>query len=126
MKWMVASLVSFLHHSTRGLHIMQLRGTFPELTWLMTYYRLIAWWPGSGVHSRKTLLNPRWEDFDYEVMPEIEENMLGWMGNGMTVAQRDKGFTSEYLDLKQVLNKPKPVNPNISTNSPRQPPPKGV
>ncbi|KIW76442.1 hypothetical protein Z517_11188 [Fonsecaea pedrosoi CBS 271.37] len=80
--------------------------------------RVVANWPGSGVHSRKTLLNPRWEDFDYEVMPEIEENVLGWMGNGMTVAQKNKTCATDYLELKQTVNRPKPVHPEYSVLSP--------
>ncbi|KIX06719.1 uncharacterized protein Z518_04695 [Rhinocladiella mackenziei CBS 650.93] len=83
--------------------------------------RVVANWPGSGVHSRKALLNPRWEDFDYELMPEIEGNRLGWLGNGMTVAQRDGTWATDYLDLKQYINRPKPVHPEVSVESPRSP-----
>ncbi|KAF5556057.1 FAD NAD(P)-binding domain-containing protein [Fusarium napiforme] len=80
--------------------------------------QIVANWPGSGVHSHKTLENPRWEDFDYEVMPEIRENILGWMGNGLTVAQAKRAFTTEYLDLKNSSSKrPKPVNPDISVSA---------
>jgi len=70
-----------------------------------------------------TLLNPRWEDFDYEVMHEIEENILGWMGNGITTAQKNKTFATEYLDLKQTVNRPVPVNPEISVWSSSSPSP---
>ncbi|KAK5020921.1 hypothetical protein LTS07_011356 [Exophiala sideris] len=63
----------------------------------------LANWIGSGVHSRKTLLNPRWEDFDYEPMSEVTENRYAWLGNGMTIAQRDGMDPTEYLDLKQYI-----------------------
>lgn len=53
-------------------------------------------------------------------MPEVKENRLAWLGNGMTVAQREGTDPTEYLDLKQHINKPKPVNPDISVNSSRR------
>jgi hypothetical protein len=47
------------------------------------------------------LENPRWEDldFDYENKNgEGGEGMLGWLGDGWTVADREEGNTSWYLD----------------------------
>ncbi|KAK4934628.1 hypothetical protein LTR10_024159 [Elasticomyces elasticus] len=83
--------------------------------------RIVANWPGSGVHSRKALMNPRWEDFEYEMMSETEENPLSWLGNGMTVGQRERTSVTEYLDQKQTINKPVPLNPDVAVES-RQPP----
>ncbi|KAH6988311.1 hypothetical protein BKA56DRAFT_477752 [Ilyonectria sp. MPI-CAGE-AT-0026] len=83
--------------------------------------RVVANWPGSGVHSHKTLRNPRWEDFDYETMPEIEENFLGWLGNGLTTAQIMGEYATDYLDYKNSVDKPKPVNPEISVSAPFPP-----
>ena len=31
-------------------------------------------------------------------MPEVEDNMFGWFGNGLTVAQEERGKTTQYLD----------------------------
>lgn len=79
--------------------------------------RVVANWPGSGVHSHKTLANPRWEDFDWELMPEMEQNPLAWMGNGLTSAQANGTDAVEYLDMKNLaVNKPKPVHPEISVS----------
>ena len=42
--------------------------------------------------------NPQWEDFRYVRMSEFEGNMFGWFGNGLTVAQEERGKTTQYLD----------------------------
>ncbi|KAF9886968.1 hypothetical protein FE257_010709 [Aspergillus nanangensis] len=60
--------------------------------------RQVTSWPGSGVHARQALLNPRWEDFDYEYLDSVADIPLGWMGNGMTVAQVQGTKTTDYLD----------------------------
>ncbi|KAK5020752.1 hypothetical protein LTS07_011450 [Exophiala sideris] len=79
--------------------------------------RVVANWPGSGVHSRKALMNPRWEDFDYEMMQETEDKPLSWLGNGMTVGQRERTDVTDYLDQEQTINKPVPLNTDVSVES---------
>ena len=64
-------------------------------------------------------MNPRWEDFDYEYMPEVVDNPMAWLGNGMTTAQVAGQFTTEYLDLKQIMKVPKPVNAEVKPGWPR-------
>lgn len=56
--------------------------------------------------------NPRFEDFRYVRMPELEENMFNWFGNGLTVAQEKHEKTTQYLDdvdIPPVINRgPRP------------------
>lgn len=51
--------------------------------------------------------NPRWEDFDYGHTNETNVNMWGWLGNGITMAQRDGKPTSGYLRNVDVPPVPK-------------------
>ncbi|KAI6846811.1 FAD/NAD(P)-binding domain-containing protein [Hortaea werneckii] len=47
-------------------------------------------WPGSTLHCIEALRSPRWEDFDYEYIPEengSEVNQMAWLGNGWAVNQ---------------------------------------
>ncbi|KAH3907723.1 hypothetical protein HBI56_181320 [Parastagonospora nodorum] len=60
--------------------------------------RVVTPWPGSSVHARKALRSPRYEDFIYEVLPEVQDNCLAWLGNGMTQAQMQSEDTTDYLD----------------------------
>ncbi|KAJ4168427.1 hypothetical protein NW754_010338 [Fusarium falciforme] len=51
--------------------------------------------------------NPRFEDFRYVRMPEVEQNMFNWFGNGLTVAQEKSEKTTQYLDdvdIPAVIN----------------------
>lgn len=50
-------------------------------------------------------------------MTETEENTLAWLGNGLTVAQRDGTWATDYLDQKQYTNRPIPVNPDIGVET---------
>jgi hypothetical protein len=83
--------------------------------------RVVANWPGSGVHARKTLQNPRWEDFDWAIIPTLASDPLAWMGNGLTVAQANGTFTTDYLDTKNTIDRPIPARPEVSV-SVRYPP----
>jgi hypothetical protein len=47
-----------------------------------------ALWPGSTLHAVKTLMDPRWEDYDFE---SIKENRFHYLGNGFTTAEVTKG-----------------------------------
>ncbi|VUC29945.1 unnamed protein product [Clonostachys rosea] len=64
--------------------------------------RMVGYWPGSAVHQRATLENPRFEDFDYSSFEDEELDMLMWMGNGMISAQVDKTSTTGYLDTVDI------------------------
>ncbi|KAM3415348.1 hypothetical protein BST61_g8877 [Cercospora zeina] len=47
-------------------------------------------WPGSTVHCIEALRSPRWEDYEYEYLPEdngAEVNQMAWLGNGWSVNQ---------------------------------------
>jgi hypothetical protein len=61
--------------------------------------RIIAIYPGSYLHFRKVLGNPRWEDFDHEMMDE--EETFAFFGNGMTEQDMDmKGNFAPYMDIE--------------------------
>lgn len=56
-------------------------------------------WPGSSVHGSAAIANPRWEDFEYELRPELKENPLAWFGNGFIKEQITPGaFMTPYLN----------------------------
>ncbi|RSL94534.1 hypothetical protein CDV31_014277 [Fusarium ambrosium] len=60
--------------------------------------RIVGVWPGSSVHAKHAMENPRFEDFHYVRMPEVEGNRFNWFGNGLTVAQEKSEKTTQYLD----------------------------
>lgn len=47
----------------------------------------------------QVLSNPRWEDFDYEY---INENPLGWFGDGWTQNEKSGTINVDYLDEDQI------------------------
>ncbi|GES63084.1 flavin-binding monooxygenase [Aspergillus terreus] len=61
--------------------------------------RVTALWPGSSLHSLKTLANPRWEDFSYEY---VNDNANGWLGDGWTENEKHKAINVDYLDDAEV------------------------
>jgi hypothetical protein len=62
--------------------------------------RVIAIYPGSYLHFRKVLGNPRWEDFDYKMVDESD--IFAFFGNGMTEQDMDmKGNFSPYMNLEE-------------------------
>jgi hypothetical protein len=67
--------------------------------------RMIGYWPGSSIHQRLTLENPRFEDFEYRSFDEDEaeeDNSLAWIGNGMVEAQILNTSTTWYLDQVDI------------------------
>ncbi|KAK3699197.1 hypothetical protein LTR37_016558 [Vermiconidia calcicola] len=47
-------------------------------------------WPGSTLHCMEALRSPRWEDYEYESLPEpngAPVNQMAWLGNGWAVNQ---------------------------------------
>ncbi len=65
-------------------------------SWYKVNGKITGLWPGSSLHARATLENPRWEDFEYEQVPG--HDLLEWLGNGWTVADKERGDLSFYLD----------------------------
>jgi hypothetical protein len=64
---------------------------------------MIGYWPGSAVHQRATLENPRFEDFEYGSFDDGSDlDILSWMGNGMIEAQVHKTSTTGYLDTVDI------------------------
>jgi hypothetical protein len=57
-------------------------------------------WPGSTLHCIEALRSPRWEDFDYEYLPEPNGsavNRMAWLGNGWAVNQLVAAPADEHL-----------------------------
>lgn len=55
-------------------------------------------WPGSTLHCIEALRSPRWEDWEYEYLPEeggSESNLMGWLGNGWGLRQLDNPGKTE-------------------------------
>jgi hypothetical protein len=57
-------------------------------------------WPGSSLHARATLMHPRWEDYEYEMVEG--KGGMAWLGNGWTMADQERGDLSFYLDEVDV------------------------
>jgi len=74
--------------------------------------RIIGLWPGSSVHAQQVLRHPRFEDFVYVHLPTAHDNLLCWLGNGLTMAQKNEGNTTEYLDIVDL--------PPVINHGPRQ------
>lgn len=73
--------------------------------------RVITIWPGSCIHAVEAFENPRYEDFNYEYLPEIENNLFGWLGKGLTLAQEHEKVTTGYLD---TVDKPPVINADVA------------
>jgi hypothetical protein len=71
---------------------------------------VVGLWPGSMQHCIETLRSPRWEDFDYVYVDELEgvgvdgaskkrkrANRLAWLGNGWSVNQIEERDLAWYL-----------------------------
>lgn len=65
-------------------------------SWYKVNDKITGLWPGSSLHAKASLENPRWEDFEYESLPGHDP--LEWLGNGWTVADKERGDLSYYLD----------------------------
>jgi hypothetical protein len=61
--------------------------------------RITAIYPGSYLHFRNVLSNPRWEDYEYEMMDG--DDLFYFMGNGMTTDDfAMEGNFAPYMDVK--------------------------
>lgn len=59
-------------------------------------------WPGSSLHCIEALRSPRWEDYEYEYLPEengAEVNQMAWLGNGWGVTQLRETVRQEDLSF---------------------------
>lgn len=60
---------------------------------------MLGYWPGSAVHQRAVLSEPRFEDFDYSTFDDTDdEDFLTWMGIGMVSVQVEGRRSTGYLD----------------------------
>lgn len=80
---------------------------------------VVGLWPGSTLHCVEAMRSPRWEDFDYVYLDELEghdtddklkgvgkeANRLAWLGNGMSITQQEKRDLAWYL-YPEFLDKP--------------------
>jgi cation diffusion facilitator CzcD-associated flavoprotein CzcO len=87
---------------------------------------VVGLWPGSTLHCVEALRSPRWEDYEYTYVDELEgrkdENGLGgkrkanrmaWLGNGWSVNQLKERDLAWYLYPEFVE---KPVAPRPEEN----------
>jgi len=66
---------------------------------------VVGLWPGSTQHCIETMRSPRWEDFDYVYVDELEgagtkrkrANRMAWLGNGWSVNQIEEHDMAWYL-----------------------------
>lgn len=59
-------------------------------------------WPGSTLHCIEALRSPRWEDYEYEYLPEengAEVNEMAWLGNGWGATQMRDPVRTEDLSF---------------------------
>lgn len=82
-------------------------------SWYRKGDKVTGLWPGSTLHCIEALRSPRWEDYEYEYLPEedgSEGNQMGWLGNGWNVNLVEERDTSWYLypQFQQVPNHPLP------------------
>lgn len=82
---------------------------------------VVGLWPGSTLHLMEAMRSPRWEDFDYTYVEELEgredgaqtnglggkkrANQLAWLGNGWTAHQMEEKHLAWYL-YPEFMEKP--------------------
>lgn len=69
-------------------------------SWYRKNGKITGLWPGSTMHCMEALRSPRWEDYEYEYLPEgdgAEANQLGWLGNGWSTNQLEERDLAWYL-----------------------------
>lgn len=59
--------------------------------------KVVAIWPGSGLHYLETLASPRFEDYDWKYE---NSNRFAYMGNGFSTAEKRTGNLSWYIKDK--------------------------
>ena len=78
-------------------------------------------WPGSTLHCMEALRSPRWEDYEYEYIPEENGaplNQMAWLGNGWGLRQLDSkpniaalSFYITPMFQEREIGIPKPGKP---------------
>jgi hypothetical protein len=82
---------------------------------------VVGLWPGSTLHCMEAMRSPRWEDYEYTYVDELEgrvdeahpnglgskgkANRLAWLGNGRTVNQLEGRDLAWYL-YPEFVDKP--------------------
>ena len=90
-------------------------------------------WPGSTLHCIEALRSPRWEDYEYEYLPEPDAeitdsvteslssrrrkrpNAMGWLGNGWSQNQSEQTHMAWYLEPR-FLDPVRPLAPRPEEN----------
>jgi cation diffusion facilitator CzcD-associated flavoprotein CzcO len=81
--------------------------------------KMLALWPGSALHYIEAMRSPRWEDFEYVYVDELDRessenglhgvgknaNRLAWLGNGWTSNQQESKDLAWYL-YPDIMDKP--------------------
>lgn len=67
-----------------------------------------AYYPGNALNQLYALRHPRWEDFDYTYLDELEDNPMAWLGNGYTIADYNGSTRTAYLDTAMIDYPPIP------------------
>ncbi len=68
----------------------------------------MALWPGSSLHAQVVLEYPRFEDYEYKLLPITNGDPMAYFGNGLTVSQEQGEKTTSYLDdvdIPPIINK---------------------
>lgn len=55
-------------------------------------------WPGSVLHYMSVTEHPRWEDYKFTLLPELNGKLFSWFGNGLTRSQSGEGKITKFLD----------------------------
>ena len=62
--------------------------------------RVTALWPGTGLHYREAIIQPRYEDYAIEY---LHENSWAILGNGYTWAEKTEGVdSSPFLNVEAL------------------------
>ncbi|OQE04921.1 hypothetical protein PENVUL_c028G07183 [Penicillium vulpinum] len=72
--------------------------------------RNVAYYGGNGLNLTVAVRNPRWEDFDYTYLDELEGNPQSWLGNGFVVADVDGSSRVKHLRLENLDIPPVPTD----------------
>ncbi|KAH8717134.1 hypothetical protein GQ44DRAFT_393942 [Phaeosphaeriaceae sp. PMI808] len=80
--------------------------------------KVIGLWPGSTLHCMEAMRSPRWEDYVYKYIDELEDasqenglggpgrvNRMAWLGNGWTVNGLEERDLAWYL-YPEFMEKP--------------------
>ncbi|KAH0841216.1 putative sterigmatocystin biosynthesis monooxygenase stcW [Fonsecaea pedrosoi] len=71
--------------------------------------RNLAYYCGNALNLLYAQRHPRWEDFDYTYLDEMEGNPMSWLGNGYTLADYSGGSRTNYLDPEEIDFPPLPT-----------------